>query len=97
VPIQDTGRRAEAGLAPAPGRVGDRSDKARAGTVRGPGKAEVIHRRGPRRSFETVAFAPLAWGDGFNNRRRRGPAGDRPPAEAGERCRAPPDEPARAA
>jgi hypothetical protein len=32
-------------------------------------KAEVIHRRGPWRSFEAVEFATLEWVDWFNSRR----------------------------
>ena len=32
-------------------------------------KAEVIHRRGPWRSFEAVEFAALEWVDWFKNRR----------------------------
>jgi hypothetical protein len=32
----------------------------------GPFRAEVIHRRGPWRSFEAVAFAALEAMDGFN-------------------------------
>jgi len=45
-------------------------------------KAEVIHRRGPWRSFEAVEFATLEWVDWFNNRRLLEPIGNRPPAEA---------------
>src|SRR3954449_12371604 len=35
-------------------------------------KAEVIHRRGPWRTFEAVEFATLEWVDWFNNRRLLG-------------------------
>ena len=45
-------------------------------------KAEVIHRRGPWRSFEAVEFATLEWGDWFNHRRLLEPIGNIPPAEA---------------
>ena len=45
-------------------------------------KAEVIHRRGPWRSFEAVEFATLEWVDWFNNRRLLEPIGNIPPAEA---------------
>jgi hypothetical protein len=48
-------------------------------------KAEVIHRRGPWRSFETVEYATLEWVDWFNNRRLLAPIGNIPPAEAEER------------
>ena len=45
-------------------------------------KTEVIHRRGPWRSFEAVEFATLEWVDWFNNRRLLEPIGNIPPAEA---------------
>ncbi|SIS92858.1 hypothetical protein SAMN05878426_1179, partial [Phaeovulum vinaykumarii] len=45
-------------------------------------KAEIIHRRGPWRSFEAVEYATLEWGDRFNNRRLLEPIGNIPPAEA---------------
>ncbi|TDW63060.1 transposase [Novosphingobium sp. PhB55] len=45
-------------------------------------KAEVIHRRGPWRSFEAVEYATLEWVDWFNNRRQLEPIGNIPPAEA---------------
>lgn len=54
-------------------------------TINGLYKAEVIHRRGPWRSFEAVEFATLVWVDWFNNRRLLGPIGNIPPAEAEER------------
>lgn len=60
-------------------------------------KAEVIHRRGPWRSFETVEFATLEWVDWFNHRRLLEPIGNIPPAEAEERYYAKLDEPAMAA
>ncbi|EIE48725.1 integrase catalytic subunit [Citreicella sp. 357] len=51
-------------------------------TINGLFKAEVIHRRGPWRSFETVEYATLEWVDWFNNRRLLEPIGTIPPAEA---------------
>ena len=60
-------------------------------------EAEVIHRRGPWRSFEAVEFATLTWVEWFNNRRLPEPIGNIPPAEAGERYYAMPEEPAMAA
>ena len=48
-------------------------------------KAEVIHRRGPWRSFEAVEFATLTWVDWFNHRRLLEPIGNIPPIEAEER------------
>jgi putative transposase len=62
-----------------------RSINALAETINGLYKAEVIHRRGPWRSFEAVEFATLEWVDWFNNRRLLEPIGYIPPAEAEER------------
>ena len=64
------------------GSVGDSYDNALAETINGLYKAEVIHRRGPWRSFEAVEFATLEWVDWFNNRRLLEPIGNIPPAEA---------------
>jgi transposase InsO family protein len=44
-------------------------------------KAEVIRRKGPWRSLETVEFATLEWVDWFNHRRLLEPIGHVPPAE----------------
>jgi len=85
VSIRYTERLAEAGVEPSVGSVGDRYDKALAETINGLYKAEVIHRRGPWRSFEAVEFATLTWVDWFNNRRLLEPIGNIPPAEAEER------------
>src|SRR3954447_5660327 len=46
-----------------------RSINALAETINGLYKAEIIHRRGPWRSFEAVEFATLEWVDWFNHRR----------------------------
>ena len=45
---------AEAGIEPSVGSVGDSYDNALAETINGLYKAEVIHRRGPWRTFEAV-------------------------------------------
>ena len=82
VSIKYTERLAEAGIEPSVGSVGDSYDNALAETINGLFKAEVIHRRGPWRSFEAVEFATLAWVDWFNNRRLLEPIGNIPPAEA---------------
>ncbi|MER2264624.1 integrase core domain-containing protein [Methylobacterium oxalidis] len=58
------------------------SHNALAETVIGLFKAEVIHRRGPWRSFEAVEYATLEWVDWFNHRRLLEPIGHIPPAEA---------------
>jgi putative transposase len=85
VSINYAERLAEAGIKPSVGSVGDSYDSAPAETINGLDKAEVIHRRGPWRSYEAVEFATLEWVDWFNNRRLLGPIGNIPPAEAEER------------
>jgi len=82
VSIRYTERLAEAGIEPSVGSVGDSYDNALTETINGLYKAEVIHRRGPWRSFEAVEFATLIWVDWFNNRRLLEPIGNIPPAEA---------------
>ena len=57
VSIKYTERLAEAGIEPSVGSVGDSYDNALAETINGLYKAEVVHRRGPWRSFEAVEFA----------------------------------------
>jgi putative transposase len=97
VSIKYTERLAEAGIEPSVGSIGDSYDNALAETVIGLFKAEVIHRRGPWRSFEAVEFATLEWVDWFNNRRLLEPIGNIPPAEAEARYYAQAEEPAMAA
>jgi putative transposase len=80
--LRYTKRLAEAGIEPSVGSVGDSYDNALAETIIGLFKAEVIHRRGPWRSFEAVEFATLEWVDWFNTRRLLEPIGNIPPAEA---------------
>jgi putative transposase len=92
VSIKYTERLAEAGIEPSVGSVGDSYDNALAETINGLYKAEIIHRRGPWRSFEAVEFATLEWVDWFNNRRLLEPIGNIPPAEAEERFYAMLDE-----
>ncbi len=94
VSIKYTERLAAAGIEPSVGSVGDSYDNALAETINGLYKAELIHRRGPWRSFEAVEFATLEWVDWFNNRRLMGPLGNIPPAEAEERYYAELDSPA---
>lgn len=85
VSIKYTDRLAAAGIEPSVGSVGDSYDNALAETINGLYKAELIHRRGPWRSFEAVEFATLEWVDWFNHRRLMGPIGNIPPAEAEQR------------
>ena len=73
VSIKYTERLAEAGIEPSVGSVGDGYDNALAETINGLYKAEVIHRRGPWRSFEAVEFAPLEWVDWFARAHRQHP------------------------
>ena len=80
--IKYTERLAEAGIKPSVGSVCDSYENALAETINGLYKAEVIHRRGPWRSFEAVEFATLEWVDWFNHRRLLEPIGNIPPAEA---------------
>ena len=85
VSIKYTERLAEAGIEPTVGSVGDSYDDALAETINGLYKAEVIHRRGPWRSFEAVEYATLEWVDWFNKKRLLKPTGNIPPAEAEQR------------
>ena len=62
-PIRYSERLAEAGTKPSVGTVRDSYDNALAAAINGLYKAEVIHRRGPWRSFEAVEFATLEWVD----------------------------------
>jgi putative transposase len=82
VSIRYSERLAEAGIEPSVGSVGDSYDNALAETINGLYKAEVIHRKGPWKSFEAVEFATLEWVDWFNNRRLLQLIGNIPPAEA---------------
>ena len=97
VSIKYSERLAEAGIEPSVGSVGDSYDNALAETINGLYKAELIHRRGPWRSFEAVEFATLEWVDWFNHRRLMGPIGNIPPAEAEHRYYASLDRPAKVA
>jgi transposase InsO family protein len=83
--IKYTERLAAAGIEPSVGSVGDSYDNALAETINGLYKAEVIHRRGPWRSFEAVEYATLEWVDWFNNKRLLEPIGNVPPADAERR------------
>jgi transposase InsO family protein len=78
--LKYTERLLEAGIEPSVGSVGACGDNALAETINGLYKTEVIHRRGPWRSFEAVEFATLEWVDWFNNRRLLDPIGYIPPA-----------------
>ena len=51
-------------MEPSVGSVGDSYDNALAETINGLYKAEVIHRRGPWRSFEAVEYEPSSGSTG---------------------------------
>ena len=82
VSIRYTERLAEAGIDPSVGSKGDSYDNALAETINGLYKAELIHRRGPWKSRESVELATLEWVSWFNHQRLMGPLGYIPPVEA---------------
>lgn len=82
VSIRYTERLAEAGIEPSVGSRGDSYDNALAETINGLYKAELIHRRAPWKSRESVELATLQWVHWFNNIRLLEPIGYIPPAEA---------------
>ncbi len=82
VSIRYSERLAEAGIEPSVGSTGDSYDNALAETINGLFKAEVIHRRGPWKTRESVELATLEWVSWFNHRRLLEPIGYIPPAEA---------------
>ena len=86
--LRHTKRLVGAGIKASVGSVGDSYDNALAETINGLFKAEVIHRRGPWRSFEAVEYATLEWVDWYNHRRLLAPIGNVPPTEAEARYHA---------
>ena len=82
VSIRYTERLAEAGIEPSVGSKGDSYDNALAETINGLYKAELIHRRAPWKTKESVELATLQWVSWFNNHRLMEPLGYIPPAEA---------------
>ena len=82
VSIRYTERLAEAGIEPSVGSKGDSYDNALAETINGLYKAELIHRRAPWKTVESLELAPLAWVTWFNHQRLLEPIGYIPPAEA---------------
>jgi len=82
VSIRYSERLDEAGIEPSVGSTGDSYDNALAETINGLYKAEVIHRRGPWKTRETVELATLEWVSWFNHHRLLEPIGYIPPAEA---------------
>lgn len=82
VSIRYSERLAEAGIEPSVGSKGDSYDNALAETINGLYKAELIHRRGPWKTRESVELATLEWVSWFNHHRLLEPIGYIPPAEA---------------
>ena len=75
-------RLSEAGIEPSVGSRGDSYDNALAETINGLYKAELIHRRAPWKTRESVELATLEWVAWFNHHRLMEPLGYIPPAEA---------------
>jgi putative transposase len=82
VSIKYTERLVEAGIQPSVGSTGDSYDNALAETINGLYKAELIHRRGPWKTPESVELATLQWVHWFNHTRLLLSIGGIPPAEA---------------
>ncbi len=82
VSILYTERLAQAGIEPSVGSRGDSYDNALAETINGLYKAELIHRRAPWKTKESVELATLEWVSWFNHHRLLEPVGYIPPAEA---------------
>ena len=82
VSIRYTERLAEAGIEPSVGSKGDSYDNALAETINGLYKAELIHRRAPWKTKESLELATLEWVSWFNHHRLLEPIGYIPPAEA---------------
>ena len=73
---------AEAGVEPSVGSEDDSYDNALAETMNGLYKAELIHRRAPWKTKESLELATLEWVVWFDNHRLLEPIGYIPPAEA---------------
>jgi putative transposase len=82
VSIRYTERLAEAGIEPSVGSAGDAYDNAMAETINGLYKTEIINKRAPWKTKESVELATLEWVAWFNHYRLLEPIGNIPPAEA---------------
>lgn len=82
VSIRYSERLAEAGIEPSVGSRGDSYDNALAETINGLYKTELIHRRAPWKTRESVELATLQWVAWYNHHRLMEPLGYIPPAEA---------------
>jgi putative transposase len=84
VSIRYSERLAEAGIEPSVGSKGDSYDNALAETINGLYKAELIHRKAPWKTKESLELATLEWVSWFNHHRLLEPIGYIHPAEAEE-------------
>ena len=84
VSIRYSERLAEAGIEPSVGSKGDSYDNALAETINGLYKTELIHRRAPWKTKESLELATLEWVSWFNHHRLLEPIRYIPPAEAEE-------------
>lgn len=72
----------QAGIQPSVGSKGDSYDNALAETINGLYKAELIHRRGPWKSRESLELATLQWVHWCNHIRLLTPIGGIPPGRS---------------
>ena len=84
VSIRYSERLAEAGIEPSVGSRGDSYDNALAETINGLYKTELVHRRTPWKTKESLELATLDWVSWFNHHRLLESIGYIPPAEAEE-------------
>jgi transposase InsO family protein len=84
VSIRYSERLAEAGIEPSVGSRGDSYDNALAETINGLYKAELIHRRAPWKTKESLELVTLQWVSWFSHHRLLESIGYIPPAEAEE-------------
>lgn len=82
VSIRYSERLGEAGIEPSVGSKGDSHGNALAETINGLYKAEIIPRRGPWKTKESVELVTLERVSWFNHYPLLGPIGSIPPAEA---------------
>jgi transposase InsO family protein len=82
VSIRYSERLAEAGIEPSVGSRGDSYDNALAETINGLYKTELIKKRAPWKTRESVELATLEWVSWFNHHRLLESIGHIPPAEA---------------
>ena len=82
VSIKYTERLNQAGIQPSVGSKGDSYDNALAETINGLYKTELIHKRGPWKTTESVELATLQWVHWYNHTRLLEPIGKIPPVEA---------------